>query len=116
MPADGDRLCLVPAAAYDAESIGLQQLVDAIVARLLEQLRLHQDRLINLEELAARVGVSKRGAAGLVARGELPKGYLIGGVRRWSWKEVERFLAARQGRRPRRGRGRYPRPGRPGGE
>jgi hypothetical protein len=37
----------------------------------------------------------------------LPAGYLIGGVRRWEWGEVRRYLAAHAKRKPRRGRGRY---------
>jgi hypothetical protein len=37
----------------------------------------------------------------------LPEGYLIGGCRRWDWSEVRKFLQARSGRRPRKGRGRY---------
>jgi hypothetical protein len=39
----------------------------------------------------------------------LPPGYLIGGVRRWDWSQVMRFLASRARHRPRSGRGRYKR-------
>jgi predicted DNA-binding transcriptional regulator AlpA len=90
----------------DTSSLDLASLVDQIVQQLAERMRLDTDRLIDLEELAARVGVSRRGASGLVARGELPPGNLIGGVRRWDWSEVRKFLATRQGRKTRRGRGR----------
>jgi predicted DNA-binding transcriptional regulator AlpA len=84
----------------------LDQLAAAIAARL----RADKDRLLALPELAERLSLSERGVTGLVARGELPQGYLIGGSRRWEWAEVLKFLQARQGRKPRRRRrGQYDR-------
>jgi predicted DNA-binding transcriptional regulator AlpA len=93
------------------DPLDLNVIADAVAARVAELLRVNAERLIDLDELAARIGVSRRGASGLVARGELPSGYLIGGVRRWNWRELERWLSARQGRQRRHGRGRRDRNG-----
>jgi len=82
--------------------------LDELVTRLALRLHVERERLIDVEELAVRLGMSARGVRGLVNRGELPDGYTLGGCRRWNWREVEQFLAGRQGRRNRRtGRGRY---------
>jgi hypothetical protein len=93
--------------------------LDALAAALAPKIakHLHGDvgKLIDLDELAGRIGVSRRGAGGLVARGELPPGFLIGGVRRWDWPDVLKHLSARQGRCRRRGRGRYDRQAQEGG-
>jgi hypothetical protein len=87
------------------DDLDLNRLAEAIADKLAQRAGdLH--RLLDRPELARRLGVSERGVTGLANRGELPPGYLIGGVRRWSWPEVLRFLEARSGRRPRRGRGR----------
>jgi hypothetical protein len=66
-------------------------------------------RLLDRRALAERLGISERGVTSLAGRGELPQGYLIGGVRRWRWEEVLQHLASRRDRRPRRGRGRHER-------
>jgi excisionase family DNA binding protein len=81
-------------------------LINLIADRVADRLRADRDRLVNIEEAAERLGVSVRGVYHLVARGQLPEGYRIGGVRRWDWGEVLKFLRSREGRVPRRGRGR----------
>jgi predicted DNA-binding transcriptional regulator AlpA len=88
---------------------GIKALTDVIAARIAERLGLEQKRLIDLRELAIRLDLSQRGVAGLIARGELPEGYAIGGVRRWNWVEILAFLKTRHSQRQRRGRGRYDR-------
>jgi predicted DNA-binding transcriptional regulator AlpA len=90
----------------NSDDLDLDALADALAARLAKRLHVNGERLIDLPELAQRIGVSERGARGLAARGELPAGVLIGGLRRWSWSAVEKFLASREGRQRRRGRGR----------
>jgi hypothetical protein len=92
----------------------LDRLADRIAERVAERLRTDQDRLLDLRQLAERLQLSPRGVTGLVARGELPPGDLIGGVRRWAWDEVRKFRAVRRERKPRKGRGRYSRGGREG--
>ncbi len=84
-------------------------LVDRLAPVLASRLHLDRDRLIGRPELAERLGISERSVSALAARGELPTGYLIGGIRRWRWSEVLKHLKARSGRRPRKGRGRYTR-------
>jgi predicted DNA-binding transcriptional regulator AlpA len=85
-------------------------IVDQIIDGLAARLRTDQERLLTLPELAERVGLSVRGVTGLIARKELPEGYLIGGARRWSWPELQKWLQARQSRKPRhRRRGQYDR-------
>jgi predicted DNA-binding transcriptional regulator AlpA len=86
----------------------LASLADAIVARLVTQL--HEERcLLDRSTLAARLGISERGVSALSSRGELPRGFLIGGVRRWDWDDVRQFLKSRENRTRRRGRGLYDR-------
>jgi predicted DNA-binding transcriptional regulator AlpA len=88
----------------------LEALAEAIAARLTERLRADAERLLDLPQLAERLRLSPRGVTGLVAKHELPEGLLIGGVRRWDWGDVRKYLAARQERRPRhRRRGQYQR-------
>jgi predicted DNA-binding transcriptional regulator AlpA len=87
----------------------LRQLADHLAPRLAERLYAEGQRLLDRPALAARLGVSERGVTGLVGRGELPGGFLIGGVRRWDWAEVRHFLTARAKRKPRKGRGLYDR-------
>ena len=48
-------------------------------------------QLVNIEELAARLAISKTGAYRLVARKELPF-YRISGVLRFDVDEIEAFL------------------------
>jgi hypothetical protein len=91
-------------------AIDLDALAESIAARVLHLLRDGEDRLLDLPKLAARLDLSPRGTRGLVARNELPPGYLIGGVRRWSWPSVLKFLESRQQRQRRKpGRGQYAR-------
>jgi hypothetical protein len=92
------------------EPIDLEATLDRLAEGIVRRLREGADHLLALSELAERLQLSPRGVTGLVARHELPEGYLIGGVRRWSWPEVIRWLAARQGQKPRRPRrGQYDR-------
>src|SRR5262245_48121164 len=85
----------------------LQALVDAIAEEVAVRMRRNGEKLIDLRELAARVGMSPRGVPGLGSRGELPRPLLhTAGVTRWSWDQVVKFLEA-NGNRPRRGRGRH---------
>jgi hypothetical protein len=94
-------------------TIDLNALAAAVAERLAplvsERLRADGEALLKEHQLAERLQLSDRGVRGLVARGELPPGFLVGGVRRWDWAEVVKHLHARGGRRPRRGRGRYTR-------
>jgi predicted DNA-binding transcriptional regulator AlpA len=80
-------------------------LADLVADRVVAQLQINAGRLIDLRQLAGRLQLSPRGVTGLISRNELPQGILLGGVRRWSWPKVEAYLATREGRRPRRGRG-----------
>jgi predicted DNA-binding transcriptional regulator AlpA len=63
------------------------------------------ERLLNRRELAERLGLAERSISSMVNAGELPKPYRLGGVVRWSWREVEKYLRASQNQKPRRGRG-----------
>ena len=92
-----------------SDPLDVDRLAERVADLLVVKMRLEAERLINLKELAKRVGLSRRGASGMVARNELPPGVLIGGCRRWDWEQVKTWLAGRAGRRPRRGRGRFAR-------
>jgi hypothetical protein len=84
--------------------------LDALADRIAARMRADGDRLLDLDALADRLLLSPRGVRGLIARGELPQGFLIGGVRRWAWDAVRQHLNAQQQRRPRhRRRGQYER-------
>ena len=86
----------------------LDALVDAIAARLAPLLRGDPERLLDRPALAERIGVCARSIGPMVARGELPPPLLhTGGVVRWEWGQVLKYLEARQGRPRRSGRGRY---------
>jgi hypothetical protein len=93
------------------DGLDLEALVERLADVVLARLGAAHDRLLDRRELAERLGMSERGVSGLVARGELPDGYLCGGLRRWDWGQVLKFLESRADRRPRKGRGRYPRAG-----
>jgi hypothetical protein len=84
-------------------------IADRLAPRLAELLNREARRLIDRNELAERLAISPRGVTALVSRGELPRGHLIGGVRRWDWAQVLKYLAGRRERQPRCGRGRYKR-------
>jgi hypothetical protein len=83
----------------------MEVLAARVAARVAQHLG-ESARLLDRAGLANRLRLSERGVTGLVNRGELPPGYLIGGARRWDWAGVLRHLNSRAGRRPRRGRGR----------
>jgi hypothetical protein len=89
------------------DGVDLDQLAAVIASRLAERLGAERPHLLSRPQLAERLGISERGVTALANRNELPAGYLIGGVRRWDWQEVHKYLLARTGRKPRRGRGRY---------
>src|SRR5262249_4578985 len=99
-----------------SQPVDPNELAEAVAARLAVHLRQDDKRLLDAKSLAERLGISRRGLSGLTARGELPPGYLVGGVRRWEWGEVLRFLSARSDRRPRAGRGRRKKTSLPGKE
>jgi predicted DNA-binding transcriptional regulator AlpA len=87
----------------------VEQLAAALARHLAARLP-DPERLLDRPQLAERLGVSERTVGALVARKELPEPLLhTGGIARWSWPEVERYLAARRERTLRRGRGRYSR-------
>jgi len=67
------------------DDTALDRLAEKVTSKLGEWLRLHRERLLNIDELAERVGLSERGVRGLIKRHELPEGFEIGGCRRWSW-------------------------------
>jgi hypothetical protein len=85
----------------------LSRLAELIARKLAEQLKADEHCLLNRQALADRLRVSERCVTALARRGELPSGYLIGGVRRWVWAEVLRYLTIRGTRFRRRGRGIY---------
>jgi hypothetical protein len=91
------------------DALALDALAERIAAKLADHLGGDRSRLLGRSELAARLGISQRGLTGLVSRGELPPGYLIGGVRRWDWNDILRFFRGRKKGKPRRGRGIYDR-------
>jgi predicted DNA-binding transcriptional regulator AlpA len=92
-------------ALQNTGAANLDKLADLVVSKLAGRLSADPERLLNLRELAERLGFSERTVTGFIARGELPEGHLIGDSRRWNWREVQPFLAGRKGRKKRRGRG-----------
>jgi hypothetical protein len=107
------RLPGVPPGAHDPPDpdLNLPALARLLAEELAPLLRPGAEPLLDRPALARRVGVGERTVSVLVARGELPPPLLhTGGVARWSWPQVVKYLESRQGRRtPRRGRGRYDR-------
>jgi hypothetical protein len=92
--------------------LDLDDLADRLAERLAPLLRHDPEQLLDRPALAVRLGVAERTIGALVARAELPPPLLhTGGLARWSWGEVVKHLAARRGRRLRKGRGRHPRTG-----
>jgi len=82
--------------------------LDALASLIVERLRADKEKLIARPELADRLDVSERTVSTMLARGQLPEPLVCtGGITRWSWPDVLKFLAGRQGRRPRKGRGRH---------
>jgi hypothetical protein len=95
-----------PEPPFDLDAFA--RLLGAQLARLL---RTEVERLIGRTELAKRIGVCERSIGPMVARRELPPPLLhTAGLARWEWGQVVKYLEARQGKRHRRGRGRYDRP------
>jgi predicted DNA-binding transcriptional regulator AlpA len=90
------------------DDTALDRLAEKVTSKLGEWLRLHRERLLNIDELAGRVGLSERGVRGLIKRNELPEGFEIGGVRRWDWDTVKKFLEGSK-RKHRKRRGPYDR-------
>ena len=96
-----------PELDLDTLAAALAERVAPLVA---QRLRADAEGLLERHALAERLGVGDRTVSAMVARAELPQPLLCtGGVSRWSWPQVLRYLEGRQGRRPRRGRGRYAR-------
>src|SRR6516164_7125887 len=88
----------------------LNGLADALAPLLSERLQTNSERLLTRPQLAERLQCSERAITSMARRHELPEGFLIGGLRRWSWPSVLAFLESRQDRRRRvTGRGKYPR-------
>jgi hypothetical protein len=86
--------------------LDIDVLANRLADALAEKLRADQERLLGREDLAERIGVSVRSIGSMVGRGDLPQPLLhTAGVARWSWDQVLKHLAARQGRKLRRGRG-----------
>jgi len=82
--------------------------VDAIAKAVAVKLGTARECLLDREALAERLGIGERTVGAMVARGELPRPLLhTGGIARWHWPQVLQFLAGRQDRRLRRGRGRF---------
>jgi predicted DNA-binding transcriptional regulator AlpA len=86
----------------------LNRLADIVADKLAEWVRANKERLLDINELAERVGLSVRGVRGLMKRNELPEGIEIGGCRRWDWNSVKKFLEGNKRKRRRR-RGQYDR-------
>jgi predicted DNA-binding transcriptional regulator AlpA len=96
------------ALTHTLDDTALDLLAEKVTSKLGEWLRLHRERLINIDELAERVGLSERGVRGLIKRNELPEGFEIGGCRRWDWGTVKKFLEGSK-RKHRKRRGQYDR-------
>jgi hypothetical protein len=83
-------------------------LAERLVPALAQRLSADADQLLDRPALAGRLGVGQRTVGAMVARQELPPPLLCtGGVSRWSWPQVVKFLESRQGKQRRRGRGRH---------
>ena len=51
-----------------------------------------QDEYISADEIARMLNLSRGSIYNMRKRGDLPEGRRIGGVRRWSMAELQRFL------------------------
>jgi hypothetical protein len=97
-----------PDVDLDALAAALAERLAPLVA---QRLRADAEQLLDRPALADRLGVGDRTVGSLVAKGELPPPLLhTGGIARWSWPAVVKYLEGRQGKQRRHGRGRYPRP------
>lgn len=104
------RISAAPSLTPEPETLPLggvpiDELVERLSAAVAARLRADAEKLLDRRELAVRLGLSERSISALVSRHELPEPHRLGGTVRWSWPTVERYLAARAGKRPRRGRG-----------
>jgi hypothetical protein len=70
----------------------LDVLVDRLANVIVRRLRVEHDRLLDRPALAERLGVCERTVSQMAARGDIPTGFLLGGVRRWDWGTVLRHL------------------------
>ncbi|HEX9783848.1 MAG TPA: helix-turn-helix domain-containing protein [Opitutaceae bacterium] len=59
-----------------------------------------QDRLIQIREVAARLGLSVRAVYRLVASGDFPPPVKVGGATRFYLSDLEAYLAALRTARP----------------
>lgn len=97
-----------PVPPLSLDHAALNRLADIVTGKLAERLRLDRDRMLDINQLAERVGMSVSGVKGLVKRRELPEGYEVGGLRKWLWREVENFIVHNR-RKHRKRRGQYDR-------
>ena len=51
-------------------------------------------RMLNIDEVAARLGVCRRTAEAMLAEGRLARPVRIGRLRRWSDEQIDRFIVA----------------------
>ncbi len=51
-------------------------------------------RMLNLDEVAAQLGVCRRTAEVMLAEGRLPRPVRFGRVRRWSEDQIDTWIAA----------------------
>jgi predicted DNA-binding transcriptional regulator AlpA len=87
-------------------ALNLEALVEQLADQIAAKLYAEQRRLLDRKALAELLGVAERTIGSMVARGELPEPLLhTAGVVRWDWDMVKKYLADRQGRKLRRGRG-----------
>lgn len=96
------------APVLNLDDAAFNRLADIVAAKLAERLRLDREKMLDINELAERVGLSVRGVRGLIKRNELPSGFEIGGCRRWDWNSVKKFLEGHK-RKHRKRRGQYDR-------
>jgi hypothetical protein len=96
------------APALILDDSALNRLAEIVTGKLAERLRLDREKMLDINELAERVGLSVRGVRGLIKRNELSEGFEIGGCRRWNWNSVKKFLEGHK-RKHRKRRGQYDR-------
>src|SRR5262249_55507404 len=90
--------------------VELDALVHRIASAVAEHLRVEREALLDRRQLAERRGVGERTVGSMVSRSEWPPPILhTPGCARWDWQTVVRWLGERQGRKLRKGRGRFAR-------
>jgi predicted DNA-binding transcriptional regulator AlpA len=88
----------------------LDGIAGTLAVKIAERLHLDAERLLDRTELAERLGIGGRTVSSMVAKQQLPPPLICtGGISRWSWQQVQKYLESRQGRQRRGGRGRYSR-------